>query len=105
MPCETCMKLRVNYNKEEDCANCLPPLMDENQEAIFIWSIVRDQVITAGMDGEVIALNQLAVWEAIDRYKIKNQTQCFDKVRKVFYFLLEKHRLERSQPTENDPMG
>jgi hypothetical protein len=93
--CEVCITLLSSRNETPNCVDCVPPLMEENQEAIFIWGIVRDQVLTAGMDGTVIALNQIPLWEAIDRYKVSNPVQCFEKVRRVFYNLLEKSRLEQ----------
>ena len=82
--CEACKKLKELYSKEPDCAECMPELLPENTDAIRIWGLVKDQVITAGMDGTVIALNQLALWEAIDRFRIEAPLECFQKVLEVF---------------------
>jgi len=87
--CEACKALKAIYNKEPDCSTCMPELMPENADAIRIWGIVRDQVITAGMDGTVIALNQLALWEAIDRFGIELPLDCFQKVLDVFDYTLK----------------
>lgn len=59
----------------------------------MIFKIVRGQVLVAGM-GSVIGLNHLAVWEAIDRYKVSDKIRCFEKVNAVFYHLLIKQRAE-----------
>jgi len=82
--CEACKELKALYSKEPDCAECMPEIMPENADAIRIWGLVKDQVITAGMDGTVIALNHLALWEAIDRFKIELPLNCFQKVLDVF---------------------
>jgi hypothetical protein len=40
------------------------------------------------MDGTVIALNQLALWEAIDRFRIECPLDCFRKVLEIFNHIL-----------------
>lgn len=57
--------------------------MSRNKDAIEIWRLTESQMITAGMGG-IIGLNQLAVWEAIDRYRVRNPIRCFEKVLILF---------------------
>ena len=84
--CKQCRKTWAVYNKEPDCDNCSLTirLTPRCRAAVNIYMLVQDQVIIAGMDGKVIGLNQIAVWEAIDRYKgryeIEDQTWVFEKV-------------------------
>lgn len=40
-------------------------------------------MIVGGM-GSIIGINHLAVWGAIDRYRIKHPVRCFEKVLRVF---------------------
>lgn len=92
--CEQCRAVKAMFNKEPPCDICMPTLSPYNIDAANIWMIVRDQVITAGISGQVIALNQLALWKLIDEYKVENRIECFEKVRAVFYHLLELDRIE-----------
>ncbi len=50
--------------------------------------VSRGQLITAGM-GQVIDINNLAVFGAMDRYPggIDDQWECFNKVRATFHAL------------------
>jgi hypothetical protein len=75
--------------------------MQENDDAIHVWSMTRDQVRTAGMSGEVYSLDHNAVWEFIDRYQKKKPTEVFEKVLRLFYHFLAKDRENRqdSPPT------
>lgn len=82
-------------NKELTCADCLPPLMFENVDAINIWNITRDQLVFAGMAGVLVGPNHLAIWKAIDEYNIKNRTRCFEKVISIFAHFTENERERR----------
>lgn len=79
--CESCRAACVQFNTEPpDCEKCVPPLLKVNEDAILIWRLTESQAILGGMAGAAIAVNHLAVWEAIDRYKIGAPMQCFEKV-------------------------
>lgn len=83
------------YGKEPNCESCLPPLYPENVDTIRVWVSTQDQVRTAGMSGEVYALDHVAVWMWMDRYNIENQTVVFEKVNWLFHQILEIQRLSR----------
>jgi hypothetical protein len=73
---------------EERCKTCRVVLMEENADAAFIYNLCRGQVIVAF--DKVIDLNHLAVWKNIEKFKIKNDADCFLKVNRVFrHFLNE----------------
>ncbi len=70
-----------------DCDTCLEtkagdPLLFGNQDAWRVYQATQSQLIIAPMGG-AISVNQLAVWEWIDRYKIKNPTKVFEQVMRV----------------------
>ena len=52
--------------------------MAENEDAASIYWMVQDQLIVG--PGGPIALNQTAIHQAIDRYKIENPQDTFEKV-------------------------
>ena len=52
--------------------------MPENQDALRIYMIIRGQYIM-GFNGPV-DINHLAVWEAIDRFGVKDPVKTFEKV-------------------------
>jgi len=70
--------------KKEDppCDGCLPPLNPENEDAIRVYSLTRDQLIFAGMSGTPVGINQLAVWRVIDELDIpaSDRVSVFEKV-------------------------
>jgi hypothetical protein len=93
--CERCRKV---YNgktppEEPPCDECRVELMEENKEAAMIYNLVQGQVITAGM-GEPIDINHIALWEAIDRFRISNPLDCFGKVNRIFRHFLKERRRE-----------
>lgn len=63
--------------------------MPENEEAAMIYSMVRGQVITRGVDGTVIDINHLAIDAAIDRNGIEDRKKTFDKVVRIFHHFLQ----------------
>ena len=62
-----------------DCLICLPECFPENEDAERIYFTVQDQYITGGMGGP-IALNQVAIHEAMDLYEIEFKKDTFEKV-------------------------
>jgi hypothetical protein len=77
-PCDKCRALNEKKGKEPPCDDCVPPLMPENREAFQIYMLVKNQFIMS-MGGPV-DVNHIAIWEAIDRYKVKDKVRCFEKV-------------------------
>lgn len=95
MECDTCRELKRLYGKEVKCCPYLPELMPENQAAIKIWQIVGNQRIYAGMDGTSVGLNQLTLWKAIEKYEIKDEIDCFEKVLMIYSHISGLEKLER----------
>ncbi|MBU2346635.1 MAG: hypothetical protein KJ888_20790 [Gammaproteobacteria bacterium] len=58
--------------------------MPENIEAANIYNLVQDQVLVAGMENKIIGINQLAVWKAIEAYKVENPIKVFEKIMWAF---------------------
>ena len=72
---------------EPDCDECLETLEGElllpgNQDAWRVYQATQNQVIVAPMGG-LVSINQLAVWEWIDRYEIKDPVHVFEQVCRV----------------------
>lgn len=70
-----------------DCDECLETLEGElllpgNQDAWRVYQATQNQVIVAPMGG-LVSINQLAVWEWIDRYEIKDPVRVFEQVCRV----------------------
>ena len=57
---------------------CIPPPMPGNYDAERIYFIVQDQMIV-GMSGAV-AINQVAIHEAMRLYRVGDRQDCFEKV-------------------------
>lgn len=75
-----------------DCKLCIPEIMPENEDAERIYFVVQDQVIV-GMGGPV-ALNQLAIHQAMELYDIEFRADCFDKVVAVGRHMIKKQHDE-----------
>lgn len=73
------------------CDTCRVELLPENAEAGQIYFTCRGQVVTEGM-GEVIDINHVALWQAIDRYKVQEPLRVFELVNKVFHHFLAKEK-------------
>ena len=74
--------------KEPPCEQCKPELLPENEDSIFVFSFVRNQVVTAGM-GQVIGINHLAISNAIRLFEIDNEKKVTLDVIKCFDAVLE----------------
>lgn len=60
------------------CDNCRVDILPENSDALKIYMITRNQYIMS-FSGPV-DINQLAVWEAIDRFNVKKPVEVFERV-------------------------
>jgi len=85
------------YDKEPDCDECIPPLFAQNEDVVKIFFLVQSQIIINAMSGKVLGLNHLAIWEAIDRYKVKDQIGVFENVLNLFSYF---HNLENEDEEE-----
>ncbi len=57
----------------------MPPLMPENEDAELVYLMVQDQYIMAPMGGPV-AINQVAIHDAIRLYDVADPVDCFERV-------------------------
>ena len=89
-----CKKLKGERWTDENCAACLPSLMEENADAARIYLLCRNQVIMS-MNGP-IDINHLAIHEAMRLYKTKDRQTCFEKVIALSNHFIEKYQLEKS---------
>jgi hypothetical protein len=89
--CSTCKFLKGEKWEEEDCAKCLPMLIEENQDAAHIYFLVQNQLIMGPQ--YPIGINQLAVHEAMKLYRIRDRKECFEKVLRLSAYFIEKMRL------------
>jgi hypothetical protein len=71
-------------------------LLPENEEAFFIYNVVRNQAIFAGMDGIPVDLDYKAVKIVMDLYGVENQRECFEKVTKVWHEIAAIDRVKRN---------
>jgi len=71
---------------EPDCQNCRVDLFEENEEAGAIYMMTRGQVVT--VMNRVVDINFQSIKVAMDLCGVRNQRQCFEKVRRVFYHFL-----------------
>ena len=74
--------------------DCIPFLMENNQEAISVYSMVTNQIIVTGM-GNVIDIDFKAIDFIMNLYDIQNKKICFEKV-----VLLFRHFLDESKGQE-----
>jgi len=92
--CDQCRQMYSERKPpgEPPCDTCRVELRQENADAARIFGIVRGQILTR-FNGEVdviIGLNHLAIWAAIDEYRIKDRIGTFEKVIWLFHALEHK---------------
>lgn len=88
---ESCDECRLRYKfskKPPPCEACKPEILESNEEAVFVYTLVERQVITAGM-GQVIAVNYEAIDFTMNLYEIENRQDCFEKVIWIFNYILK----------------
>ncbi|OPY74909.1 MAG: hypothetical protein A4E65_03686 [Syntrophorhabdus sp. PtaU1.Bin153] len=64
--------------------------MPENIETAEIYLFSRGQVITRGMDGEIVDINNTAIESAMRTRGVKDPWACANRVRAVFHHFLGK---------------
>ena len=67
-----------NPPEEPPCSTCRVEILPENAEALKIYLLIRGQYLM-GFSGPV-DINQMAIWEAIDRYHVKKPLEVFERV-------------------------
>jgi len=90
--CDQCRGTYAERNPPEEppCEICYVELWSENEEAIRIFTVVRNQFIMGPTSA--IDINHLAIYGAMDLYKVKNRRQCFEKVLRLANWWLEQLR-------------
>ena len=87
-PCDRCKILKGNKFDQEDCKECLPDALPENEDAIKIYSLVHNQFIM-GPRGP-ISLNHEPIHRAMELYEVEDKQGCFEKILKLSYYFMEK---------------
>jgi hypothetical protein len=100
-PCEVCMEFYKKKKTQPICGGfkCgkgkVEPLLVENEDAIFILKKTMNQAIYVGMDGVPVDVKHSAVERAIDRYRIENEKDCFEKVLTAWHHIAKIKRSKR----------
>ena len=78
--CKACIAMYGNRKPPElpPCETCRVEVLPGNQDALNIYLTTRGQYIM-GFSGPV-AINQMAIWELIDRLKVKDPVNVFNRV-------------------------
>jgi len=63
-------------------------MLDENEDAITLYSIVQNQWIMG--PGGPVDINHLAVWEAIDRHPVGDAMDTFKKILTLSRWMLKR---------------
>ena len=95
-----CVTCRTLYGgrlppQEPPCDSCRPALLEENEAAIAIYSIVQNQWIIG--PGGPVDINHLAVWEAIDRHRIADALGTFQKILTLSHWMLGRINEKREE--------
>lgn len=88
--CAACRMVHGSKVPPQDppCETCRPALLEENASAIELYSIVQNQWIMG--PGGPVDINHLAVWEAIDRYQVRDKAETFAKILTLSRWMLER---------------
>lgn len=65
------------------CESCYPEPLSANREAVRVYNLVANQVITAGM-GEVIGLDYTAVAWIMKLRKVQDKLDCLERLNIIF---------------------
>lgn len=91
--CEACREIYGEKipSEEPPCDTCRPVFLEENQDAIKIFFLVRGQLIV-GAEGYLIDIMHEPIHSAMRLHEIKNKKDCFEKVLKMSQIWLESVR-------------
>jgi len=64
-------------------------LFPENSDAAQVYMAARGQVITRGMEGVIVDISIPAIESAMRIFNVKDQADCLQKVRRIFYHFLK----------------
>lgn len=90
--------MREREGAPPPCDECVPPLWEENQEAFRVYMLCRDQLVM-GFNGPV-AVNHLAIHEAMRLYGVGNPVDCFEKVVQATRYDLARQAEEQARKSE-----
>lgn len=77
--CDVCERINSKAGRETPCKDCLPPLYEENRDAVKIYMLVQDQVRISPMGG-IVGLDHNAVHAALELYEIADRRRVFEQV-------------------------
>ena len=81
------------------CEICRVELDSENEQAAWIFALVKNQVVVAG--DQIIDLDFQALKAVIDIYEVQDRKRVFEKVIRTFRYFLNKSR----ESDDNGPPG
>ena len=81
-----------NPLEQPPCETCRVDPVEENKEAINIFFMCRDQYIMT--EGGPVAINHLAIHEAMRLLKVKDRLKCFNKVCRLANWWIDRVREE-----------
>jgi|WetSurMetagenome_2_1015567.scaffolds.fasta_scaffold106009_2 hypothetical protein len=93
LPCDRCKFFHAKRGESTPCDTCIPIPIQENADAVNVYMMVRNQVVTAGM-GRVVDLNIPAVKYVMELYGVKDQKDCLSRIMKIFHTLLQERVAE-----------
>ena len=79
--CKKCTRYHARDEKSKEmCEKCFVPLYPTNEEAAFIYMMVRNQFITAGGDNLPMDLNMSTIIDVMNLYDTKDKPDTLRKV-------------------------
>jgi hypothetical protein len=95
-----CRALRKG-KRRKNCKACLPPLKEQNIDAVRMYLLTRNQLILTGM-GDPVDINHMPIHEAMRLYRVKNPRECFEKVLTLANNMMERAEAERERKEGKD---
>ena len=90
--CNSCREIFSARKPPEEppCGECQVVPEPENEKALRIFFMVKDQYIMSS--GGPVAHNQVPIYEALRMFKVENQERCLNQVVKLSGWWLQKRR-------------
>ena len=104
--CKDCVHLYSLDNTEPECKECPHKeiiLYPENQDLFFIFLLIRNQILTAGM-GEIIGINHLTLLELLNLYHIPEKKKAFEIINNVFNTINTERLVKQEEDRKREEM-
>jgi len=67
------------------CSTCRVELLPQNRDAAEVYLMSRGQIITRGMDGMIVDVDNTAIDAAMRAKRVQDAWDCLIKVRHLFH--------------------